>query len=131
MHMPLEGADLTAYFYDVLRLCRLQPGEKALIFSEPTLSGARDLERALDTCRHLHVHALVSINKADINPRLADTIAEGCEELGVPMLPRIPYDEVVSNAVRQGRAITEYGANLVADAIRRIWDELQQRLAAG
>ncbi|MCE5259144.1 MAG: ATP-binding protein [Chloroflexi bacterium] len=102
----------------------------ALIISEPTLSGARDLERALDICRHLHVHALVSINKADINPRLADTIAERCEELGVPMSPRIPYDDVVSNAVRQGRAITEYSANPVADAIRRIWDELQQRLAA-
>lgn len=102
----------------------------ALIISEPTLSGAHDLERALEICRHFHVTVLVSINKADINLEQADRITERCKELGVDLLPRIPYDEVVTSAMRQGCAVTELGENRIADALRLIWVELQQHLNA-
>lgn len=100
----------------------------ALIISEPTLSGANDLERALDICRHFKVPALVSVNKADINPQQADVISRRCAELGVSMLPPIPYDEIVIETMRQGLAVTEAGTNPVADALELIWQELQQRL---
>ena len=100
----------------------------ALIISEPTLSGAHDLERALQICRHFHIATVVCINKADINLLQADTISKRCLDLGVPLLPRIPYDEVAISAMRQGRAVTEFGENKVADALRLVWAELQQRL---
>jgi len=101
----------------------------ALVVSEPTVSGAHDLERALQICGHFRVPAAVCINKADINPDTTRAIAAHCGDLGVPVLARIVYDEVVIAAMEQGRAVTELGDNVVSGALRTLWRALEAQLA--
>jgi MinD superfamily P-loop ATPase len=96
----------------------------ALLVSEPTISGIHDLERALQMTEHFRVPAVVCVNKATINMRLAQQIVDACQERGVPVLAQIPYDGVVNEAMRRGLAVTELGENAVAATIRELWPQL-------
>lgn len=93
----------------------------ALIVSEPTVSGVLDLIRALRICEHFRVPTTVAINKADINSPKSDEIAAHCLEHGIPLAARIPYDDLVIDAMRRGRAVTELGENGVAREIKNLW----------
>ena len=80
----------------------------ALLVVEPTVSGIHDLERVMATVVHFQVAAMVAINKADLNPARADEIAAYCAGQGVPVVGRIPYDTVVTEAMVQGEPVTAY-----------------------
>jgi len=75
----------------------------ALLVTEPTPSGGSDLDRVLQMTRHFGVDAAVVINKADLHPRLADELETRVESVGAPVLARFPYDEIVPQAIREGR----------------------------
>jgi len=98
--------------------------DMALLVSEPTVSGVHDLERAMGICAHFRVPVAVCINKADINPAKAQEIALYCARQNVPVLARIPYDDVVVTAMRHGHAVTELGENAVSGELRGLWNEL-------
>ena len=74
----------------------------ALLVTEPTLSGIHDLERVLGVCRHFDVPTLVCINKYDINGDNTRQIENYCLELGVEVASRIPFDNVVTEAMVKG-----------------------------
>lgn len=103
----------------------------ALLVAEPTLSGIHDMERALDVAAHFRVPAAVCINKSDINPQLADDIVRYCSERDLPVLARLPYDEIVLHAMRRGLAVTELPDNAVAAQLEALYDNLLALEAAG
>jgi MinD superfamily P-loop ATPase len=101
----------------------------ALVVTEPTPSGLHDLERVLQLCGHFRVPAAVLINKADLNPALADEIDDLCQRLGVICLGRLFFDPVFVEAVVAGKVISEQEPR--GDTIRRvaaIWRRLCQEL---
>ena len=100
----------------------------ALLVVEPTVSGVHDLERILGTTEHFGVPALVAINKADLNPARADEIAAFCADRGVEVAGRIPYDTVVTEAMVQGRPVTEHADGPVTEALRTIWAHVKGHL---
>ncbi len=100
--------------------------DAALLVVEPTISGAHDLERILGTTNHFGVPSLAVINKADLNPARAGEIAAFCTEQGVEVVGRIPYDTVVTEAMVQGRPVTEHTAGPVADALREVWERVKE-----
>ncbi len=102
--------------------------DMALLVVEPTVSGVHDLERILSTTEHFGVPALVAINKADLNPKRADDIAAYCAELNVEMVGRIPYDEVVTEAMVEGYPVTAYANGDVTAAMQSIWERIRARL---
>ncbi len=61
--------------------------------AEPTVSAIPDFERVADLARRFKVPVLVCINKADLNPNLADRLEDLAEALGVETIGRFPYDE--------------------------------------
>ncbi len=79
----------------------------ALVVTEPTPSGLHDLERVLQLCRHFKVPATVLINRADLNPALADEIEDFCRQLGVTCLGRLFFDPVFVEAVVAGKVVSE------------------------
>ena len=89
----------------------------ALIVTEPTVSGIHDLMRVLGIADHFRVHVAVCINKADINAELTQQIEAFCAEEGIPVIARLPYDDVVTEAMRQGVSVMEVGENAVAEQI--------------
>jgi MinD superfamily P-loop ATPase len=98
----------------------------ALLVTEPTLSGIHDLERVLGVCRHFGVPALVCINKHDINDDNTRRIEDYCSDLGIEIAARIPFDNVVTEAMVKGIPVVEYSDGNVAREIKGLWQRISR-----
>jgi len=96
----------------------------ALHVIEPTVSGVHDLERIMGTTDHFGVPSLVLINKADLNLARSEEIAVFCAGRGVEVVGHIPYDDVVTEAMVQGRPVTDYTDGPVTEALKRMWSRV-------
>lgn len=92
-----------------------------LAVTEPTVSGAHDLERAAQLVRGFGLPLVVCINKADLNDEMAASIRQVCIERGFPVVGELSYDTAVVRAQVQGQSIVEHGGSVVADQIREMW----------
>jgi MinD superfamily P-loop ATPase len=101
----------------------------ALLVTEPTLSGIHDLERVIGVCHHFGVPALVCINKYDINEDNTRQIENYCLRQGVEVASKIPFDNVVTEAMVQGLPVVEYSDNSVSREINLLWQNIAERLA--
>ena len=101
-----------------------------LAVTEPTLSGAHDLERILGVARHFGVPAQVCVNKHDLNPEITDQIRTFCAESGAEMVGTIPFDPTVISALVAGKTVVEYTDGPVAKAIHEIWARVIDRLSS-
>ncbi len=96
----------------------------ALLVTEPTLSGMHDLDRIIGVCHHFGVPALVCINKYDINEENSHQIESYCLSQGVEIVSKIPFDNVVTEALIQGLPVVEYSQNSVAHKIEEMWQSI-------
>jgi MinD superfamily P-loop ATPase len=105
----------------------------ALVVTEPSLAGAHDMQRVLNTLAHFRVPALVCINKADINLGFTAQIEDACRQRGVPCVGRIPFDPTATEALLQGEPVTAYRPDALASlALADIWQNaVWPRLATG
>jgi len=99
--------------------------DMALHVVEPTVSGVHDLERILGTTDHFGVPSLVAINKADLNLARSNEIAAFCAGRGVEVVGRVPYDDVVTEAMVQGLPVTEYTEGQVTHALQGGWSRVR------
>lgn len=101
----------------------------ALIVAEPTTAGIHDMERVLATTAHFRVPALVCINKADIYPEGTTQIEAYCQERGIEIVGRIPFDPAVTEAMVQGQPTTAYRPDSPAGrALGAAWRHVAARL---
>ena len=101
----------------------------ALIVAEPSAAGIHDLERVLDLTAHFELPTLVCINKADIYPEGSAQIEAACQERGVEVIGRIPFDASVTEAMVQGEPVTAFRPDAPASlALREIWARLSERI---
>jgi len=100
----------------------------ALIVVEPTISGLHDFERIAALTLRLGVPALLSVNKADLNPEVARRLEAAAERRGIEPLGRVPYDPAVTQAQMAAQSVVETSDGPAADAIRRLWTEVEARL---
>jgi len=96
----------------------------ALVVTEPTVSGSHDLERVIAVAHHFGVKGAVVINKYDINPEISKDIEDWCENRDIPVLGKIPFDRVVTEALVAGVPLIEYSQNGVSEKIESIWRSL-------
>jgi len=106
----------------------LSGANQALLVTEPTLSGIHDLERVLGVCRHFGVKALVCINKYDINEDNTRQIEGYCSRQGIEIAARIPFDNVVTEAMIHGVPVVEYSRNGVSHQIESLWETVSKSL---
>jgi MinD superfamily P-loop ATPase len=67
----------------------------------------------------------VIINKSDLNEAMADRIEGWCAEQGSTLLGRLPFDRKVTEAMVEGKSITEmYPDTDISKAINKIWNKL-------
>jgi MinD superfamily P-loop ATPase len=99
--------------------------DMALHVVEPTVSGVHDLERIIATTDHFGVPSLVAINKADLNPARSEEIAAFCAERGAEIVGRVPYDDVVTEAMVQGQPVTAYTDGPVTEALKGMWSRVR------
>ncbi len=100
----------------------------ALLVTEPTLSGIHDLERVLGVCHHFGIPALVCINKYDVNEDNTRQIERYCQNQGVEVAAKIPFDNVVTEAIVQGLPVVEYSQGKVTQEIESLWQHITRAL---
>jgi MinD superfamily P-loop ATPase len=100
----------------------------ALFVVEPTLSGLHDFHRVAQLAARLNVPGVAVVNKADLNPAIADQFQSTAATYGVQMLGRVPYDPQVTRAQLAGRSVVESASGPAAQAIQHIWREVERRL---
>lgn len=100
----------------------------ALLVTEPTLSGIHDLERLLGVCHHFGIPALVCINKYDLNESNTHQIEVYCSTQGVEVAAKIPFDNVVTEALVHGVPVVEYANGSVSHQIEALWKNVSTTL---
>ena len=100
----------------------------ALLVTEPTLSGIHDLERIIGVCDHFGMPAVICINKYDINELNSDKIESYCLAHGVEVVAKLPFDNVVTEALIKGLPVVEYSQSMVAQQIRALWQRISQKI---
>jgi MinD superfamily P-loop ATPase len=101
----------------------------ALLVTEPTLSGIHDLERILGVCRHFGVPATVCINKYDINEENTRQIETYCYNEGTDVAAKIPFDNIVTEAMVRGLPVVRYSGEIISRRIKKLWHNVTQRLS--
>lgn len=96
----------------------------ALLVTEPTLSGMHDLERILGVCRHFGIPALVCINKYDLNEENTRHIEDFCQSQGIEVISKLPFDNVVTEALVQGLPVVEYCQGGITQDIKMLWQRV-------
>jgi len=100
----------------------------ALLVTEPTLSGIHDLERVLGVCQHFGVLALVCINKYDLNESNTYRIESYSTKEGIEVAAKIPFDNVMTEAIVQRLPVVEYSNNKVTQQIEKLWQIITDKL---
>ncbi len=108
-------------------IAALSGADLALIVTEPTVSGAHDLERASGLAAHFSIPTMVLLNKADLSPAQAEAIAAYCAAQSIPLVGRLPYDPAVTDAMVRGEPVTA-GNGPVSAALQEAWTFLQQQI---
>ncbi|MFP4354545.1 MAG: ATP-binding protein [Phycisphaerae bacterium] len=111
-------------------IASIAAADLVLIVTEPTRSGLHDMQRVAELAKHFSIPAAVCINKADINPQIADEITTSATDRNLPVLARIDYDPAVTAAQRAGLSIVEFGTAPAADQVRSLWSRLQETFAS-
>jgi MinD superfamily P-loop ATPase len=102
-------------------IASLSGASLALLVTEPTLSGIHDLERVIAVCRHFGAPTLVCINKYDINEENSRRIENYCYKEGIEIAAKIPFDNVVTEALTQGVPVVEYSEGKITQEIESLW----------
>lgn len=105
-------------------IASLSGADMALVVTEPSLSGIHDMERVAQVAHHFRIKTACCINKFDLNRRLSDQIENWCQKKSIPVVGRVPFDEVVTKSLIQGLPLTQYSENSVANEIKKIWPRL-------
>jgi MinD superfamily P-loop ATPase len=100
----------------------------AVLVTEPTLSGIHDLERVLELCHHFNVPAMVCINKYDINEENTSRIENFCKEKNIEIAARIPFDNVVTEAMINEMPVVDYSDDTVSQEIKKLWSRVCEYL---
>lgn len=95
--------------------------DAVLAITEPTAAALSDLERLLEVITYFDPAIGIIINKADINPKGAETIRRRMSERGIRVIGEIPYDIHMPLAITRGVPIALcFPESPAAEALRRM-----------
>ncbi len=105
-------------------IASLSGAAKALIVTEPTVSGIHDLKRVLTVCRFFEVPAVVCINRCDLDENNMRVIENYCREESVDVVSKIPFYREVTEALVQGKPVVSYTRGPAAEDITALWRKI-------
>ncbi|MEM2991511.1 MAG: hypothetical protein QXQ02_10070 [Halobacteria archaeon] len=68
------------------------------------------------------------MNKYDINEEAASDIESYCEERGLLIIAKIPYDDNVIRAMSAGKTVIEFSSSVISREIRQMWNIIQRMM---
>jgi MinD superfamily P-loop ATPase len=102
-----------------------------LLVTEPTPSGFHDLKLAVEVARELHIPAGVVLNRYVVDSpdgRYNTVVETFCQEQGLPILLRIPFEREIAAGIARGKTLTEFKPGFVSvfqELLARITTEVQ------
>ncbi len=108
-------------------IASLAGADLALVVTEPTVSGIHDLQRILDVVDHFRIRATVCINKYDLNENISKKIEGVCDERGVDLAGKIPFDISMIDAIVKGVPAV-FLETPAARSIRSLWGYVERSL---
>jgi MinD superfamily P-loop ATPase len=100
----------------------------ALFVVEPTVSGVHDFLRVAQLAAQLDVPGLLAVNKADLNPAIAEELEATATKHGIAPAGRIPYDPKITQAQIARRTAVEFSNGPAATAMRSVWNAVEAQL---
>ena len=105
----------------------VEEGQSIIFAQREAASAHDDLLRMLDLLHHFALHAVLLVNKWDLNPQATEAIERTARERGVRPCGRVPFDGRVAMALAQGR--TPLVVPPVRRALKKAWNEIACALA--
>ncbi len=99
-----------------------------LVVTEPTLSAIHDLERIVSVAQHFEIPVVVCINKSTINVDNTRKIVEYCKKDGIQVVGKLPYDNIVTEAMIHEKTVVEYSKGDFSKMISDMWGNIRERL---
>ena len=107
----------------------LTGADYAILVTEPTVSGIHDLQRISDLVRRFNMPAGIVINKFDLNRDNTRKIELFSQNTSLPVIGKIPYDDMVIHSLLQCKIITEFPESPASNAIVEIWEYLFRNIS--
>jgi MinD superfamily P-loop ATPase len=98
----------------------------ALVVTEPTISGAHDLERVLNVINHFGIKSGVVVNKSDLNLEWTNRIKELAEKHNCEFIGTVPYGKEVTEAQMRKLSVVEYTDTPLTENIKDIWKKIKE-----
>ena len=102
----------------------LSGADFTILVTESTISGLHDLKRVYELVKKFGIKTGCIINKADLNEIVSNNIKSFLKEENIVLLSEIPYSEKFTEAINNGKTITEYDKNL-GDIIKGSWEKIK------
>lgn len=106
----------------------LAGADEVLVVTEPTVSGIYDMERVISLCRNFNITPSLCINKYDINTEMSKKIENYCNEKNIELLGVLPYDDITTKAMLEGKTVMEYSDGEFSGNIKSIWCRIERKL---
>lgn len=108
-------------------IASLTGAKRALVVTEPTPSGLHDMVRVLELAHQFGVETRVLVNKADLNPTLADRIHSVASEHCCGDAGELPYDLLFTRSQMAGLPLPLFASEAEATRrLRRVWDSIDE-----
>ncbi|MDA3905057.1 MAG: 4Fe-4S binding protein [Bacteroidales bacterium] len=99
---------------------------KALMVTEPTLSGMHDLHRLIEMAKGFKLKSYVLINKFDLNSNISDDIESLCQKEEIEVLARIPFNRDFVDAMVNQQTVIEYAPDSdLSLQLKMVWNRLE------
>ncbi|MCP3925277.1 MAG: (4Fe-4S)-binding protein [Desulfobacterales bacterium] len=96
-----------------------------LLVTEPTVSGHHDFLRIADLAEHFKIPHLLCVNKFDLNIDKTLEIENEAKKRGIPVLNRIPFDPIFTDAMVEQKTVVEFAPNSsILEELKRLYDEI-------
>jgi MinD superfamily P-loop ATPase len=101
-----------------------------VIVTEPTKAGIHDMQRVLNLLTQLRVKPSVIVNKFDLNIEKTEAIESYCQEHGVEVLGRIPFDSVMTESMVAAQTLFEFAPDHeISRLLQKFWARISEILS--
>lgn len=97
-----------------------------VLVTEPSVSGVHDLKRVIELVQKFKIPAGCIINKSDLNEPLVAELEIYLQQVEIPVLAKLPYDEQFTKAMTLGKTIVECENSPLQISINEAWQKIQE-----
>lgn len=101
--------------------------DMVLIVTEPSVAGISDLDRIVDTSRRFDLELGVLINKYDVNLENTSKIEEYCEENGIEVYGKVPFDKNIVKLLNQRKTIVDEESKASLE-VEKVYKKIREKL---